>query len=54
MITTDLDVLRFAYIGSINNIIDIPLIISTLIEIKNNKIEFHIIGDGKQRNVFIR
>lgn len=54
MITTDLDVLRFAYIGSINNIIDIPLIISTLIEIKNtNKIEFHIIGDGEQRNVLL-
>ena len=43
-------ILRMAYIGSINNIIDIDIIVNILIRIGNNrKVIFEIIGDGEKR-----
>lgn len=48
------DVLRFLYLGSINNIIDIEGIVKLLIEVqKLRKIELHIVGDGETRSKFI-
>ena len=42
--------LDIAYLGSINNIIDIELIINILNELKKYKnIRFHVIGDGEKR-----
>ena len=48
------DLLKFAYIGSINNIIDINLIISFMIEVnKYRKTQLIIIGDGENKNQII-
>lgn len=47
-------VLRFLYLGSINNIIDIEGIVKLLVEVqKLREIELHIVGDGETRNKFI-
>lgn len=49
-----IDKISFCYLGSINNIIDIDLIISFFEKIiVNNKIDFHIIGDGEKREELI-
>lgn len=46
---TDLTPLHIAYIGSINNLIDIDLVINILIAInKKKKLIFHVIGDGEK------
>lgn len=48
------DVTQFAYIGSLNNIIDVDLIIEVLIEVKKYKeILFKIIGDGEKKKELI-
>lgn len=45
-------VLNFAYVGSINNIIDIDLIVDTLVLInKQRPVHFEIIGDGENAGV---
>ena len=50
----DKNVLQLSYIGSINNIIDIDLIINMLEELKKHKdIKLHIIGDGEKRKQLI-
>lgn len=47
-ILNNLDVIQIAYIGSINNLIDIDLVIEILTSInKKRKVLFHIIGDGE-------
>lgn len=44
------DILRFLYLGSINNIIDIDGIVQFLYQVqKNHPVELHIIGDGEKR-----
>lgn len=46
--------ISIAYVGSINNIIDIDLIIKVLKVIKNYRyLTFHIIGDGEKRDELI-
>ena len=46
-----LDALRLCYLGSVNTIIDIPLIASLIKELSRyKKIELHIIGDGQSRD----
>ncbi len=46
----DLNIVEFCYIGSINNIIEIDLMIKILlIVMKSKKILFNIIGDGEKR-----
>lgn len=48
------DMIQFCYLGSINNIIDIPKIITFLDQLqKKKKIFLHIIGDGESRNKFV-
>ena len=48
------EIIQIAYLGSINNIIDIDLIINILNEIKQYKsIKIHIIGEGESRQEFI-
>lgn len=48
------DIIQFCYLGSINNIIDIPKIITFLEQLqKKKKIFLHIIGDGESRDRFI-
>lgn len=50
------NVLRLCYLGSINNIIDIPTIGNMINVIKERwdlKIEVHIIGDGEKREKYI-
>jgi len=48
------DILRFLYLGSINNIIDIEGIVKLLAEVqKLRKVELHIVGDGETRSRFI-
>ncbi|GAA0310770.1 glycosyltransferase involved in cell wall biosynthesis [Gracilibacillus halotolerans] len=47
--------MNICYLGSINNIIDIPLIAKTLAEIHKLKpVTLHIIGDGEKREDFIK
>lgn len=47
--------LNLCYLGSINNIIDIPTIADLLGEIaKNRPVRLHIIGDGESRDELIR
>ena len=49
-----LDALRLCYLGSVNTIIDIPLIASLLGEIaRHKKVELHIIGDGENRDTLL-
>lgn len=49
------DTVKFCYLGSINNIIDIPQIKRVLGNLqKDIKTEVHIIGDGEKREEFIR
>ncbi len=48
------DTFNFLYLGSINNLIDIDLIIEILCRIKvSHKVELHIIGNGEQRTVLM-
>lgn len=48
------DVLRLCYLGSVNNIIDIELICKLLRKLSAEvEVEFHIIGDGENRNQLI-
>lgn len=51
-VDTDESILRFCYLGSINNIIDIPEI-SRVINLFSGEKELHIIGDGEKRQEFI-
>lgn len=51
-VATDEKILRFCYLGSINNIIDIPEI-SRVINLFSGEKELHIIGDGEKRQEFI-
>lgn len=47
-------VLKFLYLGSINNIIDIEGIVELLVKVqKLREIELHIVGDGETRNRFL-
>ena len=46
-VVTNDDKLSLAYIGSINNIIDIDLI-SDIISVLDRKVELHVIGDGEK------
>ncbi|GFZ22920.1 glycosyltransferase WbuB [Lacrimispora indolis] len=47
------DTVQFCYLGSINNIIDIPKIVLFLSDMKKKKKVFlHIIGDGENKNIF--
>lgn len=47
------DTVQFCYLGSINNIIDIPKIVLLLSDMKKKKKVFlHIIGDGENKNIF--
>lgn len=49
--STDID---FAYIGSINNIIDIDLIVNFLDKLNANKnVKLHIIGDGENKEKLV-
>ena len=49
------DELQFCYLGSINNIIDIPMITSFLRECsQQKKCVLHIIGDGEKKEQFIQ
>lgn len=51
----DQDELQFCYLGSINNIIDIPMISSFLRECsQQKKCVLHIIGDGEKKEQFIQ
>jgi len=46
--------LYIAYLGSINNIIDIDLIIAILTNLKKNRdVVFEIVGDGEKRNLLL-
>ena len=48
------DTISFCYLGSINNIIDIDLIINFLVECRKYKsINLHIIGKGESKEIFI-
>lgn len=51
-ISTSEEVIRFCYLGSINNIIDIPEIVRVINLFPGNK-ELHIIGDGEKKDEFI-
>lgn len=51
-VDTDEKILRFCYLGSINNIIDIPEI-TRVIHLFSGEKELHIIGDGEKRQEFI-
>lgn len=54
-INKPMDALSFVYLGSINNIIDIDVIVNLLTEVKKYKdVLIHIIGDGEQREKFIQ
>ena len=44
--------LTLCYIGSINNLIDIDLIVSTVSKI-GEAVRVHVIGDGEKRDVFV-
>lgn len=47
------DTVQFCYLGSINNIIDIPKIVLFLSDMqKKKKVFLHIIGDGENKNIF--
>lgn len=51
---TDINKIRLVYLGSINNIIDIDLIVHLLKKINVLKpVELHVIGDGENKNVFV-
>lgn len=44
------DLLTFAYIGSINHVVDVDSIVAVLAEVKKKTaLKFHIIGDGESR-----
>lgn len=48
------DILTFAYIGSINHVVDADAIVSVLAEVKKHTaLKFHIIGDGESRERLI-
>lgn len=48
------DSINFCYLGSMNNIFDIPLIVSILKEINaEKKVVIHIIGDGEKKLEFL-
>lgn len=48
------DIMRFLYLGSINNIVDIEGIVKFLCQIqKNHPVKLHIIGDGEKRGRFL-
>lgn len=48
------DCLHIVYLGSINNIIDMDMIVDILSEIKRLKVvKFHVIGDGENRERFL-
>lgn len=50
----NVDRVEVCYLGSINNIIDIPLIVNLLDSInKIKKVKLHIIGDGEKRETLI-
>lgn len=50
----DSDSIGFCYLGSINNIIDIDLIINFLAECRKQKpVNLHIIGKGESKDIFI-
>lgn len=51
----DVDRIELVYLGSINNIIDIELIVSILTEInKTKKVLFNIVGDGESKHKMIK
>ena len=51
----NIDIISFLYLGSINNIIDIPLIIELLNYVKiNKKVKVHIIGTGEKEKEFLK
>ncbi len=48
------DILTFAYIGSINHVVDVNSIVSLLAEVKKHStFNLHIIGDGESRERFL-
>lgn len=50
----DIKKLKFLYLGSINNIIDIDLIVRILVEVRKfREVEFYIIGNGEKKNELI-
>ncbi len=50
VLPVDSDVLTFAYVGSLNHVVDVDAIAQTLTEIKKRvPLKFHIIGDGESR-----
>lgn len=50
----DMDHLHMAYLGSINNIIDMELILEILEKVnQKKKIILHVIGDGENRHLFL-
>lgn len=51
-VNTSNSLIRFCYLGSINNIIDIPEI-SRVLNLFSGDKELHIIGDGEKRQEFI-
>ncbi|WP_342478832.1 hypothetical protein NYE24_12970 [Paenibacillus sp. FSL H7-0350] len=53
--STDTNIINVSYLGSINSIIDISLIVKLLAEINKIKpVYLHIIGDGENREQLIR
>lgn len=51
----DEDIINLCYLGSINNIIDIPMIAKIIEEISKSKpVNLHIIGDGEKKDRLIR
>lgn len=49
------EVITFAYLGSINNVVDVDSIVSVLSEVKKRSaMNFHIIGDGEQRERMLK
>ena len=49
------DKIALCYLGSINNIIDISVIVNIIEQIVQYKpVELHVIGDGEKRDIFIK
>lgn len=48
------DILHIVYLGSINHIIDMDMILEILTEInRRRKVKLHVIGDGEKRGTFL-
>lgn len=51
----DENILHIAYLGSINHIIDMNMIVRILSEVnRKKKVKLHVIGDGENRDVFLK